>query len=223
MNKQTINIALDIETLSKRPTAAIISIAAKCFTFEGNQDIDNLPNFTYVINASTCAMYGLRIDMDTVEWWSRQSEEAKRSHLANGVNVVSIYTALCRLKEYYEDIHKEYPDATILIWCQGTDFDISIIRNAYQTVLGTDAPWPYDHVRDSRTFIHGLVGLINPEVENPYEVIPKNPNWKAHDALSDCDQLIWNVRNVAQMFTKPLRVHENAEIQVSRRINFKQS
>ena len=32
----TIHIALDIETLSKRPTAAIISIAAKCFTFAEN-------------------------------------------------------------------------------------------------------------------------------------------------------------------------------------------
>ena len=30
-----VNIAVDIETLSKRPTAAIISIAARVFTLDG--------------------------------------------------------------------------------------------------------------------------------------------------------------------------------------------
>lgn len=200
MSKQTINIALDIETLSKRPTAAILSIAAKCFTFEGNQPADNHGNFLSIVNASTCAMYGLHTDMETVDWWSRNSPDAKRWHLeCNGVSE-SIKSALLSLKNYYEDVKKAFPDAVILIWCQGTDFDISILRNAYYTVLGTDAPWSHTCVRDSRTFIHGIVGILCPEEENPYEVIPQNPNWKAHDALSDCEQLIWNVRHIASMF-----------------------
>ena len=34
----TIHMALDIETLSTRPTAAIISIAAKCFNFSDSEE-----------------------------------------------------------------------------------------------------------------------------------------------------------------------------------------
>ncbi len=199
MSKPTINIALDIETLSTRPTASIISIAAKCFTFEGNQPADDYGNFLSIVNASTCAMYGLHTDNATVDWWSRQSPEAKRWHLECGTVVESIKSALNSLKNYYEDVKKSFPDANILIWCQGTDFDIAILRNAFQVVLGTDAPWPHTAVRDSRTFIHGIIGILCPDVEKPYSVIPENPEWKKHDALSDCMQLIWNVRYVAQL------------------------
>ena len=202
MSKQTINIALDIETLSTQPTAAIISIAAKCFSFEGDQPIDSYGNFFTLVNASTCAMYGLHVDMDTVGWWSKQSADAKRWHLECGGVSTSIKSALLSLRDYYDGLKDEFPNANILIWCQGTDFDIPIIRNAFHEVLGTDVPWPHSSVRDSRTFINGIVGLLYPDIEKPYSIIPDNPDWKKHDAISDCSQLIWNVRYVAKLINK---------------------
>ena len=204
----TIHIALDIETLSKRPTAAIISIAAKCFTFpESQEEIPPLVFFKNV-NASTCAMYGLHFDMDTVNWWQRQSDDAKRVHLRHADRGFSIREALLSLKEHYESVCKimEPSGRRPLIWSQGTDFDIAVLRNAFQTVLNTDTPWPHGDVRDSRTFIHSIAGLVRPEVDDPYSVIPPNPDWHPHDALSDCDQLIWNVRHITKALARKLLV-----------------
>ncbi len=197
----TIHIALDIETLSKRPTAAIISIAAKCFTFAENTGEMPLDAFFKTVNASTCVMYGLHFDMDTVSWWQKQSEEAKRVHLQHGDIAVTISQALLALREYYLKACKlmEPIGQRPLVWCQGTDFDIPILRNAYQTVLGTDAPWSHGDVRDSRTFVHAIAGLVHPTVTDPYSLIPHNPDWHPHDALSDCDQLIWNVRHISRL------------------------
>ena len=197
----TIHIALDIETLSTRSTAAVISIAAKCFTFSDSEEPLPLGVFFKTVNATTCAMYGLHFDQDTVNWWQRQSEDAKRVHLQMGDIAVTIRDALLSLNEYYKsacNLAKSLGQKP-LIWCQGTDFDIAILRNAYQTVLGTDVPWPHADVRDSRTFIHSIAGLLHPEAADPYSLIPKNPDWHPHDALSDCDQLIWNVRHISRL------------------------
>ena len=197
----TIHIALDIETLSTRPTAAIISIAAKCFTFSEQQEEIPLGVFFKTINATTCAMYGLHFDVETIGWWQRQSEDAKRVHLQMSDIAVTIRDALLSLKEYYRSACKlmEPSQQRPLIWCQGTDFDIAILRNAYQVVIGTDTPWPYGDVRDSRTFIHAIAGLVRPDVDDPYSIIPRNPDWHPHDALSDCDQLIWNVCHISRL------------------------
>ncbi len=197
-----IHIALDIETLSTRPTAAIICIAAKCFTFSEHQE-EILPcEFFREINATTCAMYGLRFDMDTVKWWQKQSEDAKRQHLQfYATEAETIDRALSGLNDYYKLVcmSNEPLGQRPLIWCQGTDFDIPILRNAYQVVLGTDAPWPHGDVRDSRTFIHAVAGLVRPDVKDPYSLIPKNPDWVPHCAPSDCEQLIWNVRHISRL------------------------
>lgn len=196
------NIALDIETLSTHNDAAIISIAAKVFDFSGKPLPNDKPKkkFCIIINASSCAMHGMHFDMDTVNWWSQQTDEAKAPHVCLALpHSVTISAALIALKIFIEDIRTTSPTGKILVWCQGTDFDIPILKNAYNNILKCDTPWRHDELRDSRTFIHGILGLIQPNVDNPYSLIPKNPKWKAHDALSDVEQLIWNVTHVAKI------------------------
>lgn len=198
----TPNIALDIETLSTHNNAAIISIAAKVFNFSGKPvPYDkNKTTFYAIINASSCAMCGMHFDMETVNWWKRQSFEAKAPHNCLTLqSKLNISGALDQLKTFINDIRELSPSGNILIWCQGTDFDIPILKNAYTEILGWETPWRHTELRDSRTFIHGILGLIRPDVEDPYSLIPKNPKWKAHDALSDVDQLIWNVTHVAKI------------------------
>lgn len=195
-----VNIALDIETLSTRPTAAIIAIAARVFSFTDKSTVfcDSVATkFTALVNPASCAMEGLHFDMDTIQWWSRQSSEAKAPYLETTGQDIPIAKALASLHRWIKDIRSVSPSGKILIWTQGTDFDISILRYAYAHVLGSPPPWHHDEVRDARTFIHATLGLIRPEVENPYTLIPKNPSWKPHQPLSDVDNLIWNVRQVA--------------------------
>lgn len=205
-----INIALDLETLSTRPTAAIIAIAAQVFSFTAASAAfpvgsgSPAAQFTALVNPASCAMKGLHFDMDTIQWWSRQSSEAKSPYEQTTGQDISIVKALASLNRWLNDIRSASPSGKILIWTQGTDFDIAILRYSFAHVLGYETPWHHDEVRDARTFIHATLGLIHPEVENPYALIPKNPSWKPHQPLSDVDNLIWNVRQVALITQKAL-------------------
>lgn len=190
-----VNIAVDIETLSKRPTAAIISIAARVFTLDGGPITSDIV-FRQSVDATSCAMYGFDIDPATVDWWSRQDDELKEQFKEN----VSIKSALENFAVYIDDALNMNNAVNAHIWCQGTDFDISILRNAY-VVVNKDReekniPWNYSDVRDSRTFIQEGVKLLAPELEDPYSFIPKDEGWVKHDAMSDVNRLIKNVQYV---------------------------
>lgn len=194
------NIALDIETLSTQPTAAIISIAARVFTFSQGALNDDRSKFTCLVSASSCAMEGMHFDMDTVHWWEQQSTAAKAPYEAMSGQSIPICKALDSITKFIDQVRATSPNNKILIWCQGTDFDIPILKHAYHKCLGWKAPWSHHELRDARTFIHTTLGLIRPDVEDPYSLIPKNPNWNPHEALSDVDQLIWNVLHVRDLF-----------------------
>lgn len=194
------NIALDIETLSTQPTAAIISIAARVFTFSGGALKGEDSKFSCLVDAASCAMEGMHFDMDTVRWWEQQSDDAKAPYEAMSGQCIPICKALDSLTKFIDQIRATSPNNKILIWCQGTDFDIPILKHAYHKCLMWKEPWFHHELRDARTFIHTTIGLIRPDVEDPYSLIPKNPDWNPHEALSDVDQLIWNVLHVRDLF-----------------------
>lgn len=196
--EKSINIALDIETLSTRPTAAIISIAAKAFSFTSEEKLART-DFYQLVDASSCAMYGMHFDPQTIDWWSRRDEIARSPYL-KGISD-SINDVLLLLERWVDTVRDMSPDKTIHVWMQGTDFDAAILRNAYCVVFGDDSkmPWRHFELRDSRTFINAVIGAIKPELTNPYDAIPKNPSWVPHDVMSDVDNLIWNVKHVFQM------------------------
>lgn len=190
--KKVVNIAVDIETLSMRPTAAIIGIAAKPFSL-GNNTIIEGSVFNQPVDATSCAMLGLDFDPATVEWWSKQPEETKKQFQYP----CSLWYVLRGLAEFIESVKRANEADDVVIWCQGADFDIPILRNAFVMVNKDRAektePWKHTNVRDARTFIYEGASLIAPETADPYSIIPANPKWEKHNALSDCDQLIHNV------------------------------
>lgn len=190
--KKVVNIAVDIETLSKRSTAAIIGIAAKAFSL-GEHKVKEGSVFKKAVDATSCAMLGMDFDNATVEWWSKKPTAVKEQFSYG----YSIGMTLRDLTDFVKDVKTLNDADEVIVWCQGTDFDIPILRNAF--VLANNdreektIPWKFTNVRDSRTFIHEGVRLIDPTVDDPYLIIPENKNWVEHDAMSDCDQLIHNV------------------------------
>ncbi len=200
------HIALDIETLSLRPTACITSIAAKTFFFNGTIDEDH--SFDCCIDATSCAMHGLTFEQATVNWWAGQSDEAKRYFL--DTPAIKLKDALESLAQLYKDVQQAYNCQRVLVWVQGSDFDIAVLRNAYRQVFDDDErviPWSHKCVRDARTYILSSLSLLdsmgffknfepayNPE--RPYDIIPKRPHWVKHQADSDVMQMIWNLKCV---------------------------
>lgn len=85
------------------------------------------------------------------------------------------------------------------IWCQGTDFDIALLREAYRTVYGSEdrLPWTYRNVRDARTYFLEAAAFFAPDEPDPYELI-KTDGTK-HDAVADCD---WSIKAVQWAYEK---------------------
>lgn len=198
--KKILDIAIDIETLSRRPTAVILAIAASPFKLDGFGEPVEIDPFFRAIDASSCAMYGMDFSKGTVKWWSEQSEEAKAPFLKG--ESVPIKSALFDLNQTIEQWKAENGADGLRVWMQGTDFDGSILRNAFILVFDDDKttgenlsmPWRHDELRDSRTFILEHMRQFHPEVEDPYSVIPEMKGLVWHDAKNDIRILIHNVQ-----------------------------
>ena len=204
--KQRINIVIDLETASLQSDAAICSIAAQVFDpMALVNDSNSLPfppegkspspQFTSVVNVASCITAGLDVDKATCRWWSERSDEAKASILATPVLLASALEELSK----WLDLLRSHFDCEVRIWCQGTDFDIPILTNAYR-VCGLPLPWRHTDVRDARTFIlEELEMLFGPE-EKPYDRIPAmDEEWVTHSALSDARRTAWNIAQVRKM------------------------
>ena len=208
------HIALDLETLSLRPTACITAISAHTFFFDGTQNPEL--SFDCSVDATSCAMYGLTIEQKTVNWWANQPYIAKRMFLEE--ESLKLKDALVKLQQLYEEVQEEYNCKRVLVWVQGSDYDIAVLRNAFRTVFDDDEtsiPWPHDCVRDARTYILANLNLLNStgffqgfdpayNPERPYDVLPKRQGWVKHEAGSDVDQMVHNLKCVTDFLVEAI-------------------
>jgi len=165
-------IMMDIETLSTRPDAVILTVGA-C-KFDPYTQTETTGDFYLRINVDEQAQLGRHIDENTVAWWGQQAADVRDEALSDS-NRVS-------LEEFTAQLNKFMVGAGN-IWCQGPVFDIVILENLYRQ-LGKPAPWSYWQVRDSRT-LFGTHG-------DPRE------KGKAglHNALEDCKSQAGAVQTV---------------------------
>jgi hypothetical protein len=133
------------------------------------------------------------MNVDTVEWWMKQSEEARKSIYAKPR--YNIDAALLELSIFFrttwENVYKkdinDYEPKDVKLWCHAS-FDEPILRNAYKK-CNIPLPWHYHSVRDLRT----LVDLAD------YKINYDNNHGIAHDALEDC---IFQVRYTIECINK---------------------
>lgn len=154
------HMMIDIETLSTRSDATILSIGAVQFDLKGNV----FSSFHEGVDISSCIERGLHIDGDTIRWWLGQSKENQERLLK--LPCSSLGAVLKAFEECFILMDKE----NTYIWSHGSNFDIVILENAYKAI-GQMPWWKYSNVRDTRT----LFDLAN------YKYVAKG----GHDALED--------------------------------------
>lgn len=215
-----INVVVDIETLSLRPDAAIISIAAVPFMldkasveeyvkygFSGVPAFDAITKkntfchkeyapFYETIDATSCAMAGLAFDMETVKFWSEMPDEAKSAIMEKPR--VSIRQALEDFVAYLENLKAMNQADELIIWVQGSDFDIPVLKNAMYKVLGLTPetlPWKHRNIRDARTFMLESLSLVYPDtpVNELYGKLLPYSELTKHNSLHDC---MWTALNI---------------------------
>lgn len=188
-----VDIAVDIETLSLMPNAAIIQIAAREFDIDGwGNNSDDSASFFKNVDATSCAMYGLHFDQRTVDFWSKQSYSLKSQFkFGYGKGIAQV---LNEFAEWVNNLKKNRESDCLRVWMQGTDFDGVILRNAFDVVsVDCDLPWEYNDLRDSRTYVLEHLRTFHPDVADPYTCIPKLSGLVKHYAPDD---VIWLIHCV---------------------------
>lgn len=132
-------IMIDLETMGTGPDAAIVSIGAVRFDTNGPTD----KGLGIPVDLQSCITHGLTIDASTVQWWLRQSDEARK-----GVTRLFTETLDCTLTALSEYIAAK--DGDLEIWGNGADFDNVILASAYRACR-LETPWTFWQNRCYRT------------------------------------------------------------------------
>lgn len=134
------HIMVDLETLGRKPGCVILSIGAVSFDpFDPNAE-----QFTFerVIDITSSLFAGFNIEQETLEWWRKQSEEAKAPFFSRATH--RIKNALIDFQEWCK--HRKADR----IWAQGVSFDPPILEEAFK-ICGLQPSWKYNAPRDTRT------------------------------------------------------------------------
>lgn len=130
------NVMVDLETLDTAPTSCIVSIGAVKF---GPNGYDEYDTFYMVVDLQSCNDIGLTISADTVDWWIKQSIQARSVFNQPSDTITNVLYAF---GEWLPDNCK--------LWGNGASFDNAILANAY-SVLKMEQPWKFWNDRCYRT------------------------------------------------------------------------
>lgn len=134
------HIMLDLETMGTRPGAPIVAIGAVAFDL-ARGTIG--PEFEVRITLQANLDAGLRPEASTIEWWLKQSEDARRQTFEG--QRFDLRTALEQLG-FWLRRHTE----NVQVWGNGASFDNALLAEAYVR-CGIDTPWHYWNDRCYRT------------------------------------------------------------------------
>jgi hypothetical protein len=168
------HIMIDLETLSTRPDAAILSIGAVFFDIETGKLGDE---FHCGIKMEDSNIYG-HIDPKTVGFWLLQSQEAREviNRMTGGDNAFTLAEALQRFNQFF-NLSTNPP--RVKVWGNGAGFDPILMESGYRR-CGLEAPWKFWMTRDVRTIVDlgcDLIGF-DPKKDTPFEGVQ-------HSALDD--------------------------------------
>ena len=156
------DVMLDLETLSTRPDATILTFGACKFTPYKKHDI--VDGIYFRVNVDEQIALGRHVDDNTIDWWSKQAEDVYAEAFDPNDRI--------SLEQFSQELNR-FIVGCDNIWAQGPVFDIVILENLYRQ-MGLPCPWQFWQIRDSRTLLstHG-----DPRDKNKAGL---------HNALEDC-------------------------------------
>ena len=163
------HLMIDLETMGTNTNAPIVVIGA---VFFDPQTGEIGPVFYIVISLTDAMNTGAVPDGGTIEWWLKQSSEARAAILTDQVKLKD---ALSQFREFIN----EYSDEKFVqVWGNGATFDNAILRTSYER-LDIPCPWRYYNDRDVRTIVElGKTIDFDARTVIPFEGV-------RHNALDD--------------------------------------
>ena len=163
------HLMIDLETMGTNTNVPIVVIGA---VFFDPQTGEIGPVFYIVISLTDAMNTGAVPDGGTIEWWLKQSSEARAAILTDQVKLKD---ALSQFREFIN----EYSDEKFVqVWGNGATFDNAILRTSYER-LDIPCPWRYHNDRDVRTIVElGKTIDFDARTVIPFEGV-------RHNALDD--------------------------------------
>jgi hypothetical protein len=191
------HLNFDIETLGKKSDSVVLSLACIAFTFE-----DDTPYSEYILNGFYVKFdpveqikMGRTVDQDTIEWWKKQSEEARKVTKPSKDDV-HVKQGLKLLREYIEKT--DYDWKVGYCWSRGNYFDFPMIEDLHRQV-GLELPFNTWKIRDIRTMIDVLTG----DDRGQYELRNGLPaEYVAHHALHDAALDVMRMKEIFKSLLK---------------------
>lgn len=135
------HVMVDLETLGRRAGCSVLSIGAVAFDAETGLGEE----FYTVVSMKSCEKAGLHTDPDTLNWWEKQSEQAREVlKLAKGKDGKGLAIALGDFNDFLRQF------SGVRVWGNGSDFDNAILVNCYAAV-GMSQGWEFWNSRCFRT------------------------------------------------------------------------
>lgn len=176
------HVMIDLETLSTKPNAIILTVAAVRFDPTDFKSLNDTPASKFYMKVDLNSYNGrsdFHTDYNSLVWWMKQSEPARQdAFLGTTTERVPIHKCLTDLKKWFVDDRS-------MVWGHGSCFDIPVLASAFQS-CGLVEPWKFWNVRDTRT-IYDLGKVDFKNVELPEGMV-------AHNALADCYRQIKGVK-----------------------------
>lgn len=182
------HLMVDMETMGNGPDAPIVSIGAVFFDpSTGNTGAE----FYQVVSLESSMSFGMKPDASTIQWWLKQSSEARSAILVD--EAMGLLETLELLADFIAE-NAANGSHTVQLWGNGCSFNNVILRRAYAL---TDTPFavPFWNDRDVRTMVElGKSVGINPRFDIPFE-------GDMHNALSDARHQVKYVSAIWQRLT----------------------
>lgn len=147
------DVMIDLETMGTRPNAPIIAIGAVTFD---SRNLTLGEQFYAVVDLQSSVNLGSVIDADTVMWWMKQSDDARKAFARKGMYASEALTAL---SSWLDRNCVELKSRRV--WACGTDFDCTMLREHYAKA-GLGLPWMFWNQRDYRT-VRALYPNVEPD------------------------------------------------------------
>jgi hypothetical protein len=162
---------IDIETMSTRHDALVLSFAAQAFELRASGPWlgDTL---VHVLCVREQLALGRHVEHRTVQWWAHLDRAAAREHWLRGQQVAA-QVALQALTGFLQ-LHMGSSGS---LWANGAAFDVTVLETLYSATGWQAVPWRYNAVRDART-----VYRVCPQVRTLGESSELTP----HEPLADC-------------------------------------
>lgn len=149
-----VHVMIDFETLGLRPNANVRSLGAVVFTPELASRAERDDKSFYAEITLDIPQKNRYIDLGTWKWWKTSAGTPMPDGTALLHEAINSFDAW--LKHICPNSNE------LILWSNGTDFDIPILYSLYHTFQLTPY-WTYNNVRDYRTLRKLFPMMTSPE------------------------------------------------------------